>query len=97
MHSTEGSSSQVHEIIGIEGIIHLRDFTSQLEHDLHPSEPVAPFLLAPNPFRELKIPVLKFLEKHTHTTREKLVSHAKEDRHFSREYDYYWTSHPLSN
>ena len=97
MHSMEGSGSQVHEIIGIKGIIHLYDLVSQLEHGLHLSKPVAPFLPAPNPFEEPKIPVLKLLEKHTHTMREKLVSCAKEYRHFTRECDYYWTSCPLSN
>ena len=97
IHSTEGSGSWIHEIIGIEGIIHLRDLASQLEHDLHLSELVAPFLPALNPFEEPEISVLKFLERHTRTTREKLVSHVKEDCHFTQEYDYYWTSCPLSN
>ena len=46
MHSTKGSGTQVHEIMGI---IHLRDLVSHLEHNLHLSEPVAPFLPAPTP------------------------------------------------
>ena len=97
IHSTEVSGSWVHEIMGLEGIIHLQDLASHLEHDLHLSEPVAPFLPAPNNFKELEIPVLKFLERHTHTTREKLVSCTRGDHHFTWETDYYWTSHPLSN
>ena len=97
MHSTEGSGTRVHEIMGIEGVIHLQDLASHLEHNLHLSEPVAPFLPAPDPFKEPEIPILKFFERHNHTTREKLISCAMGDCHFAWETDCYWMSHPLTN
>ena len=44
LHSDQIPGYRLHEIVGVEGIIHLRDLTSQMEHCLHLTEPVEPFL-----------------------------------------------------
>ena len=74
LHSDQIPGYRLHKIVGVEGIIHLHDLTSQMEHRLHLTEPVKPFLPPPDPFQERKDPVLKFLEKHERTSKEKLVS-----------------------
>ena len=85
----------LHKVVGIEGIVHLCDLTSQMENCLHSTEPVVPFLPPPHPFQVWKDPVLKFIEKHDHTMKEKAVSKVCGDKYYDQDHDYYWTSHPL--
>ena len=92
LHSDQIPGYRLHEIVGVEGTIHLRDLTSQMEHCLHLTEPVEPFLPPPDPFQERKDPVLKFLEKHERTPKEKLISKVRGDRNYGRDHDYYWAS-----
>ena len=96
LNSDQIPGYRLHEVVGIEGIVHLHDLTSQMEHCLHITEPVVPFLKPPDPFQKRKDPILKFLEKHDHTAKEKAVSKVRGDKRYDWDHDFYWTSCPLN-
>ena len=55
LHSDQQSGYCLHEVVGLEGIIHLRDLTLQMENSLHITELIKPFLPPPINLKLIRI------------------------------------------